>query len=791
MNGKLYDLMNWPKIEGVVYSECDKPYGLLGGSLCKDGFLIQVFRPDAVEVSVLVEGKKKTYVMEKVDEAGYFAVLIPVKKRVKYMVVVEDTKGKKTTYADPYAYEVSLDYDDVKRFNAGNCRDAYKFMGSHTMELCKVKGMHFAVWAPDAMRVSIVGDFNNWDGRILQMNRCYDNGIFELFVPGFEAKTPYCYEIKFKNGMIAKKLDPYACQIVRGDITSSVADVKPDYAWSDDKWLKKRDRDNIKRDRALSICEVSASECAKDIVSKVKKLGFNCVKLSGCFATVGGGCNAQVLSYYAVNDCFETPEALQELINSFHNSDIGVLVDWNTAYMAKSDMGLTYYDGMRLYESGEVRIAMHPDYCVSTFDYKKTQVRTFLYSNFSYLLNKFHIDGVVIDEVPSMIYLNYGRNAGEWSPNIYGGVENLDAIEYIKGLRKLISKHGGRPLLIAQDESAWPMVTGDISVDGLGFDYKLNEGWKRDFVDFIQADPLFRKGLYDKLSDSMLYQYSEDFILDLSHINGAVRSTVYDMAPGCSEDEECIKANKLANVKATLGFMYTRPGKKLVNINECSGIERYVEQLNAFYKDNPALYSLDGVSEGFEWIDNSSADETVVAYVRRATDGSELMAVVNFTPVERKEFKLGVTMPGKYTEVFNSDWSAANAKNVVATYNSVDEGWNYRQNSIAVDIPAMGVVVYAYTAYTDIELEEIQIRREAAKAKARADEEARRADEARRIAKERADEAKRAEEEAKKAAKEALEAQKKAERQADKAIKASRKIDEETKRKLEELLKDN
>ena len=225
MSGKLYDLMNWPDIEGVVYSECDAPYSLLGGRMCKDGFLVQAFRPDAVEMTVQIEGKKKAYIMEKVDEAGYFAVLIPVKKCVKYTLTVEDIRGKKITYADPYAYEVMLADEDVKRFDAGICRDAYKFMGSHAMTIAGVSGMHFSVWAPNALRVSVIGEFNNWDGRIFQMNRSTESGIFELFIPELKPGMEYSYEIKFRNGMISKKLDPYACSMVRGDIYASIMDV--------------------------------------------------------------------------------------------------------------------------------------------------------------------------------------------------------------------------------------------------------------------------------------------------------------------------------------------------------------------------------------------------------------------------------------------------------------------------------------------------------------------------------------------------------------------------------------
>ncbi len=800
MNGKLYDLMNWPEIEAVVYSECDMPYSLLGGTVCKDGFLIQAFRPDAVEMSVQIEGKKKAYLMEKVDEAGYFAVLIPVKKRVKYTLTVEDIRGKKVTYADPYAYEVMLGDEDLKRFDAGTCRDAYKFMGSHSMTVAGVTGVHFSVWAPKAMRVSVIGEFNNWDGRIFQMNRCTDSGIFELFVPDLKPGMEYAYEIKFKNGMISKKIDPYACSLKKGDMYTSVMDIKPDFAWTDEKWLKKRDAKKVDRDTALSICEIMPSDCDKDIVDKVKELKFNYVKLSGCFAMADGVDGKESLSYFAVNSHFDTPEKLQELINEFHNNGIGVLLDWNAAYMSKAQPGLSYYDGSPLYEIGEARLHKHPELNVSTFDYTKPQVRSFLYSNFSYLLNKFHVDGVVIDELASILYLDYGRSAGEWIPNIYGGNENLAAIEFLKGLRKLISKHGGSPILVAEDSSAWPMVTGDVADDGLGFDYKFNDGWKKEMLAFTQMDPLFRKGIYDKLTYSMLYQYSEDFILDWSYVNGEVVKPFAQIVPGCSADEKEVALNKDYGVKAAMAFMYMHPGKKLLNIRDCAGVETFVAKLNAFYMTNAALYEQDTVSDGFEWVDNQSAEETVYAFVRRAADGTELFVVVNFTPVVREGYRLGVTRAGKYTEVYNSNAAKVKPKRVKdanVAYWSEDVECNYRDNSVVVNLPALGVVAYTYEPFTEVELKEIKIRKEAAVAKRKAEEEVRQAAELMRQAQERAKEAQRIAEEAKKAeqaaikaAKDAMEAQKEAEAVADKAEKTSLRIDEQTKKKLEALVKD-
>lgn len=797
MSSKLYDWMNWPDIEGIVYSECDNPHDLLGGHLCKDGFLIQVFRPDAVEISVKVEDKKKLYPMEKVDEAGYFAVLIPAKKKMDYTLTVENVKGKKTVYKDPYAFCAPLSNEDVKRFCAGTCKNAYTFMGSHSTVVDGVAGMRFAVWAPNAVRVGVIGRFNNWDGRLLQMSKRGDSGIFELFIPEFAPGTPYCYEVKFRNGMIAKKLDPYACKtVVEEDVLCSAAGEGTAYEWSDKKWLDqrkkeiKRNRDAV-RDESLTVCELEPEDYMQpDIVDRVEKLGFQYVKLCGLFAAAKDTNDAETVGFYATSMRFLEEQDAKRLIDGFHKKNIGVLADWGCAYMGNAQQGLSYFDGTPLYETGPVRLNRQPKLNVSTFDYAKPQVRTFLYSNFCYLCEQLHLDGIVADEFASMLYLDYGRNAGEWTPNLYGGNENLAAVDFIKGLRKTADQCSCPPLLIAHDSSFWPRVTGSVAEDGLGFDYKFNDGWKKELLEFMMIDPLFRKGSYDKITYSMLYQYSEQFMLDLSHVNGGFWQRIKDIVPGAFADEETAEQNKCDSVKVVLAYMYTHPGKKLVSLKECSGCEEYVAALNTFYRENPALYEQDALTDGFEWIDNESAEESVLAYVRRAADGTELMTAVNFTPVEREAFMLGVTRPGKYTEVFNSK------KRDKAVYCSEEAVCKGKEESIAVCLPPLGAVICAYTPYTDIELQERMILKEAEAAKKKAEEEARQAEALKRQAEElkrQADEqeklAKEAEQAAKQAAKEALEAQRLAQQKALEADKTRHKIDEETKKKLEALNK--
>lgn len=789
MNKKLYDLMNWPEIEGIVYSESDNPQTLLGGRVCKEGFLVQAFRPDAVEMQVRVEGRTKVYPMEKVDEAGYFAALIPYKKRMRYTLTAENLQGKKVCYKDPYAYGMQLKRTDINKWMSGVCKDAYRFMGSHEMVVDGEQGMHFAVWAPNARRVSIVGAFNGWDGRLLQMMKDAESGIFELFVPGMEAGTAYNYEIKLRDGRIQLKADPYCRMAECGRQYASAADAETDYVWKDAKWFQDRKKADAKA-QPMAICELDMEAMLDaEIVSKVADMGFHYVELMSVCAAAEETAQEETLSYFAPQQILGS-EKLKALVDAFHQQGIGVLMDWNAAYMGRHLNGLTYFDGTALYETNATHLSQQPDLAVATFDYAKPQVCSYLYSSFVYWVEQYHMDGVRIDEVASMLYLDYGRNAGEWVPNMYGGNENLAAIEFLKTLRKIANQCSHTPLLIAEENSAWPQVTGDVKKNGLGFDYKWNDGWNKEFIPFMELDPLFRKGSYGRLTYSMLYQYSENFILALSHkgFHGN-RACLVDRMPSGAQEEAQAAQDKQCNVRAALAFMYTHPGRKLLNIHECFGFEKYIADLNALYTKHAAMYELDDMPDGFEWVDDISAQETVFAYVRRAADGTQLLAAVNFTPVMRPNFRLGVAQHGKYKMIFNSELPAYGGKSALTekAVGSEEIEWNGRANSIEVTLPPMGAVVYTYTPYTEIELEEIRIKQEAARAKAKAVAEAEEAEALRVKAEEQARLAQEAEERAKAAAKEAMEAKLAAEKKAKLAVQTSLKIDEEMKKKLEAL----
>lgn len=783
MGNRLYDLMDWPSIEGVVYSECDEPMELLGGRICKDGFLIQTFAPDAVEMNVRVDGRKKLYPMEKMDEAGFFAVLLPGRKKVSYTFVKEDVYGKKTEYKDIYSYgrhecmqallKISQNGKseyNINKFMTGNAQDAYKYMGSHEAVVDGISGMIFGIWAPDARRVSVIGAFNKWDGRVFQMEKDYDTGIFFLFIPDMKPKTPYCYEIKLKDGQVVKKADPYAQSASNDVIYASLAGVNPEeknFKWTDVGW-KQEDT----KHKPLSICEIDILDLKDDTIEdRIEALGFNCVEIMNVCA-VRNGSSAETINFYAVN-CEVGGLRLKAFIDKMHKKNISVIIDWNGAFMSQGEYSLVYFDGTHLYDTGKVNLDNHPELNVASFDYSKPQVRSFLMSNIRYWIEEYHVDGLKFSETASMLYLDYGRKPGEWIPNVYGGKENINAVEFIQNVRKMVDSLQKNTILAAEESSGWQFVTGDIADGGLGFDYKWNDGWKKELVPFIEMDPLFRKGIYGRLTYSMLYQYSDDFIIGFSRNGyGWKKGILKDIVPDNGEDV-------LNHVKTALGYMYFHPGKKLINIKECSGVEKFVAQMNNLYRNTKALYECDDNPSGFEWADDISAEETVIAVLRRDESGQSVIGAVNFTPVERKEFCIGVDEAGKYTDVLNDS----------VVYESSEHNWNSKDESVFVDLKPLGISLYTYEPYTEIEKERIKIEKETKEALMLAKKEADEAKAVKDAAIERAKQAKEAEIIALAAAKEAEKAEKEAAKKAEEARIACIKIDENAKKKLAELKK--
>lgn len=741
MDKKLYDLMNWPDIEGVVYSECDNPRDLMGGHITKLGFVIQAFCPDVQQMWVKVEGRVKEYPMEMVDDAGYFVTLIPGKKAVKYKLVVADGRGKKTEFADPYSFGSMIAEKDLKAFNAGICYDAYKWLGSHPCTIDGVKGTNFAVWAPNALRVSVVGDFNNWDGRIHQMHRLGDSGVFELFVPGVVEGDIYKYEIKCKNSMVMLKADPYGNYMEVRPGTASVVYDLDGFKWDDAEWIKKfseEDHDKV----PMSVYELHLGsfkkngeeflnyrQLAREVIDYVKEMGYTHVELMPILEhPLDASWGYQVMGYYAPTSRYGSPKDFMFFVNALHDAGIGVILDWVPAHFPRDISGLAGFDGTCLYEHYDPRQGAHPDWGTLIFNYGRPEVSNFLIANALYWAKCYHIDGIRTDAVASMLYLDYGKQPGQWVPNIYGGKENLESIELLKHMNSIFKKQKLHTMLIAEESTAWPKVTGKVNEDGLGFDYKWNMGWMNDFINFMKWDPIYRKSHYGELTFSMLYNYSEKFILVLSHdevVHG--KGSMIAKMPGDTHEL------KFANLRVAYGYMFTHPGKKLLfmgqdfaqfdewneneeiqwnllQYDEHRHMKEYVAALNRLYRSEKALYELDYDTEGFEWINCSSADETILVFLRKASDGSTLLVTANFTPVVRKKYKVGVPFAGKYKEIFNSDdlkfGGEGNTNPRVKT--SDESECDGRENSIRFTVPPLGISIMRYIPYTDEELKAIE-----------------------------------------------------------------------------------
>ncbi|MBO5458837.1 MAG: alpha amylase C-terminal domain-containing protein [Lachnospira sp.] len=787
MNHNVYNLMNWPDIEELVYSECSNPHRLLGAHMCKEGMLIQIFRPDAVEVKVNIAGRKKDYPCEKVDEAGWFAVLIPVRKLTAYTVTAEDVRGHKVTYIDPYACDTALTQEQLKKAAVGDDYAVYNTLGAHEMTVNGIRGVNFAVLAPEAVRVSVVGNFNQWDGRVFQMKKHEESGVFELFIPEMKAGEHYKYEIKFKGGNIALKTDPYCMCCDATQDYASVVYTPKNFKWQDSDWLSAGRKINY-TDTPLSVCEISPDDlkCGKsfeEMAETVKMLGYTHVELTAAaeYGTAGMDSSA-VVAYFAPAGIYGTPDDFKKMVNAFHKNNIGVIIKWNVAFMSNDKSGLTWFDGREFYETSSVILSHRPELKVSTFNMHNPQVRGFLIANALMWTREYHVDGLRVDELASLMYLDYGRRPGEWIPNIYGGNENLDAADFFRQLRKQLEAQNMNVLLIAEDSSAWPRVTG-TSEDALQFDFKWNDTWRKDFWSFLEQDALFRKGVYHKLTDSMLYNYSEDFMLEFSGKQAESIPVLQDW-------------EKAANLRLAYAYLYMYPGKKMLNFRQ-SGVlqEKYRKALNDFYMEHEALYELDNMPEGFEWVNTSEEEKTILAFMRNSKtvhgEKEQLLVVVNFTPVLREDFRMGVCLEGKYREIFNSDSTEYGGQGYGNSelIRSEKIMYNGFEDSVNLTLPPLSVTVYSYEPYTEIEQEEISIKQEAVKARLKAEQEAVRAENLRIKAEEEAKAAVEAEQRAKQAAKAALEAKLEAEKQAEEAEQLKIKIEEETKKKLKALEK--
>ena len=694
MADKAYEYMDWPRIEAIVYGEEASPRDVMQPMVTEDGVLIQGFFPgtDAAEVVV----GKTSYPMILEDEAGYYAVMLPLKRIPEYRFRVTRGSMKKTFY-DAYECPCQITEEEEKAFCAGVYYKAYEKLGAHPGICGGVKGTYFAVWAPNAIRVSVVGDFDRWDGRRLPMHRMPMSGIFELFVPGVQAGVSYQYEIKIKGGNVQRKSDPYGNGTQGAPSVISVVTDLGDFSWQDEAWMKEREK-FASREVPVSIYETDVTEWknSSELVAFLKETGYTHVEFHPVMEYLdqsSGGYSTS--SYYAVTTRFGTAADFRALVEDLHQAGIGVILDWAPAQFPRFDAGLEKFDGTPLYEVQDPAMAVHPMWGTMLYNYGSPMVKDFLISNAFFWLDEFHVDGFRMDDVDAMLYLDFGREAGQWTANLYSSNENLQALEFLKHLNSVVKKQYPGILLIAQEDGLWPQLTDSVENDHLGFDYKWSGGWTKDLLTYLEAEPENRKDHYDQLTLSMMYAYSEHYVLTLGKRDVGCREEFLKKLPGSSKQ-------KAAQLRAAYAYLTVHPGIKMTapDGDEKTEMKEYLHDLNELYRTYPALYSMDGNSDGFEWIQFTSSDENIVAFLRKTEKKNEtLLVVCNFSPVSYDSYHVGVPFAGKYKEIFNSDNGKYGGQGVInaRAKASVQEECDAHKNSLKLKLPAYGVAVFTCT----------------------------------------------------------------------------------------------
>ena len=726
------------EIESILRAEHGEPFAILGRHPVQVGaeraIAVRAFLPRANEVTVLLENGGVSYPARRIHPDGFFEAVIPYSDGIlasptSYRLHLGYWDGSNEGVYDPYAFPPLLTDFDLHLITEGTHYLKYEKLGAHVREVAGVRGVHFAVWAPNAQRVSVVGDFNHWDGRVHPMRNRGTSGLWEVFIPGLDEGMIYKFEIRSNNqDHPLLKADPYAFYAeVRPKSGSIVANIDR-YAWNDQGWMAARKQWNW-IESPISIYEVHLSswqrvweeggrwlsyrELADRLIPYVKKMGYTHIELLPVMEhPYDASWGYQTVGYYAVTSRFGTPDDFMHFVDRCHQEGIGVLLDWTPAHFPRDGHGLANFDGTHLYEHADPRQGAHPDWGTLVFNYNRTEVQNFLLSNALFWLDKYHLDGLRVDAVASMLYLDYSRKSGEWIPNEYGGRENLAAIALLKRMNELVhSRHPG-VLTIAEESTAWPMVSRPTYVGGLGFSLKWNMGWMNDTLQYMSQDPIHRRYHHNRMTFSMLYAFTENFVLPLSHdevVHG--KRALLRKMPG---DEW----QQFANLRLLYGYMYGHPGKKLLfmggeiaqgvewyhetgldwyvlDYEPHRGVQRLVVDLNRLYKSERALHEVDFDWHGFEWVDCNDADSSVLSFIRHARDPNDFVVVIaNFTPVVREGYRLGVPELGYYRELFNTDAAVYGGSNSGNAGGLMAEPvpWMGRPCSLNLRLPPLGVL---------------------------------------------------------------------------------------------------
>ena len=723
-------------IHRILHAEHDDPFGVLGLHKSRDLWVVRAFRPDAKELEVVDRNRPdRHFPANKVAEEGLFeAQLDGVKEAFDYVLKITTWSGETFQFSDPYSYGPILGELDMHLYKEGNHFEIYEKLGAHLTEINGHPGCTFAVWAPNAQRISVVGDFNGWDGRTHPMRKRIEAGIWELFIPGVVEGTHYKLEVRNCFGQIVLKSDPCGFFGQHGIQTSSLVFDLDRFKWSDDAWIEKRKSKQWQKE-PVSIYEVhlgswqripeegnrflSYHEFGDRLIPYVKEMGYTHIELMPVAEhPFDGSWGYQVTGYFSPTSRFGNPDEFRNFVDRCHANDIGVILDWVPGHFPKDAHGLATFDGTHLYEHADPRQGEHRDWGTLIFNYGRNEVRNFLVANGLFWLEKYHIDGLRVDAVASMLYLDYSREAGEWVPNAYGGRENLDAIHFMKRFNEVCYERYPGIMTVAEESTAWPGVSRPTYLGGLGFGLKWNMGWMHDFLLYMSREPVHRRFHQGDATFSLIYAFHENFVLVLSHdevVHG--KGSMINKMPGDPWQ-------KFANLRMFYAWMYAHPGKKLLfmggefgqwaewNHGQSldwhllqypfhDGLRKLVQHLNYLYKSEPAFWQNDDTHLGFEWIDFHDADNSVLTFIRKVDNGATLLFVVNATPIPRYFYRVGAPAEGWYEEILNSDAGVYGGGNI-GNYGGVHAdpiAWQGRSHSLVLTLPPLSTIGFKRHEY--------------------------------------------------------------------------------------------
>ena len=711
------------ELDKITHARHYDPFSLLGNQAAHHQQFLLFYSPETAQLSLT----DKNIAMTRHAESDFFLCTESLDTIAEhYLINRTDSSGEVQSYYDPYSFKPQLSDYDLNLFSAGKHLHIYKILGAHAKTIDGIEGVLFATWAPNASRVSVIGDFNNWDGRRHPMRSRGSSGTWELFIPGLCSDMHYKYEIlNHTTAKVVQKSDPYAQQLELRPRTASVIREEDEYLWQDQAWTETRKQhDWLHEPLSIYECHLGSwqrdangqflnyRELAHQLVAYVKDTAFTHIELLPITEhPLDASWGYQTTGYFAPTRRFGNASDFRYFVNYCHQNNIGVLLDWVPAHFPKDEHGLARYDGSPLYEHEDPRKGEHRDWGTLIYNYGRNEVKNFLISSAVFWLEEFHLDGLRVDAVASMLYLDYSREDGDWVPNQHGGNENIEAIGFMRELNEVTHANFPGTMIMAEESTAWPQVTRPTNLGGLGFSMKWNMGWMHDSLNYMQKDPVHRHFHHDRLTFGLLYLFSENFILPFSHdevVHG--KSSMLNKMPG---DEW----QKFANLRLLYTYMFTYPGKKLLFMG-CEfaqgyewnhdkslewdllqyplhgGVKQLVTDLNHLYKNETALHKYDFDPEGFEWIDCHDTDQSILSYLRKAGNES-IIVILNFTPVIRENYRIGVPDEGDYEVMLNSDstfYAGSNAGGHTAI-NTENKAWMNRANSLCLTLPPLAALV--------------------------------------------------------------------------------------------------